>query len=690
MPTGTVQFSVDGTSVGGPVTLSGGTATFAISTLAVGLHTVTAVYTPDTGNITGSNGSIGQRVGALATSTTTLSVAPATVMYGDTATLTAVVSPSFATGTVSFYEGATLLGSASLDSTGTAVLPISTLNAGVHTITATYNGDPGVPASTSNPVQLTVTQRTAPGGGPAITVTVNDAARSTTQANPPFTYSAAGQLVNGDTYATAISGTPTYSTAAGTTAGTYAITVTGLTSANYTIAFVPGTLTVTAASTTITLVASPSATQYGDPVTLTATVTSGATGTVSFYDGSVLLGTGAVANGVATLTTSTLAAGTHTITAVYNGDATYASSQSGPATVTVAKKTAPGGGAALTITVQNASREYNTSDPQFNYVVTGTLVNGDTYATAVTGVPAYSAADTPTSSAGSTFPINVSGLSSANYEIAVVPGTLTIVTAPTTTTLTTSTTSAQYGDPVTLDRNRVSERCDRHCGLYAGLSNARYRYGVRRCRHTDDIVAACGHLHHHVQLSGRHRLWRQHQRSGHADHQPEDCTRRRSGPDGYGRRRNPPVWARESRIQLYGHGRAGERRYLCDGSHRRARLLDDRHLNLSGRDLSHIGRGSQLEQLRGRVRERHAHGGQGHAGTEWVGEHHADLFAEPIELWPIGHLHSNGAKRSHRHSAVRGRHDGAGHGSHQWHDGNLNHKYANSGNASGDSGLQRR
>ncbi len=307
LPTGTVQFSVDGTNVGGPVTLNSGTAAFTISTLAVGLHAVTAAYTPDTGSLTGSSGSIGQQVGAVSTSTTTLSVAPGSVMYGDTATLTAVVAPSFATGTVSFYEGTTLLGTASLDSTGTAVLPISTLNAGVHTITAKYNGDPGVPANTSNTVQLTVTQRTAPGGGPAITVTVNDAARTTTQSNPPFTYSAAGQLVNGDTYATAISGTPNYSTAAGTTPAHIAITVTGLTSANYTIAFVPGTLTVTAASTTTTLVASPTATQYGDPVTLTATVTSGATGTVSFYDGSVLLGTGAVSNGVATLTTSTLA-----------------------------------------------------------------------------------------------------------------------------------------------------------------------------------------------------------------------------------------------------------------------------------------------------------------------------------------------------------------------------------------------
>ena len=69
-PTGTVQFSVDGVAVGGPVTLSGGTAAFTISTLAVGVHTVTAVYTPDVGDFTGSNGSIGQRVGAVATSAT--------------------------------------------------------------------------------------------------------------------------------------------------------------------------------------------------------------------------------------------------------------------------------------------------------------------------------------------------------------------------------------------------------------------------------------------------------------------------------------------------------------------------------------------------------------------------------------------------------------------------------------------
>ena len=386
----------------------------------------------------------------LATSTTTLSVTPSSVMYGDPAALTASVTPTFATGTVSFYEGTTQLGTASLSGTGTAVLPVSSLNAGTHNLTAHYNGDQGVPASSSNTVQLTVTKRTAPDGGPALTVTVNNAARTTTESNPPFTYSAGGQLVNGDTFDTAIQGTPVYSTTAGTIPGIYDVTVTGLTSANYTITFVDGHLLVVATPTTVALVAAPTSTQYGDPVTLTANVTTGATGAVSFFNAQVLLGTGTLSGSVAALTTTTLSAGSHDITAVYNGDISFASSDSAPATVTVAKRTAPGGGAALTVTVQDASRMYGTANPQFAYVVTGSLVNNDTYATAVTGVPVYSVADTPVSPAGSTFPINVSGLTSQNYALAFVPGTLTIVSASTTTTLATSATSTQYGDSVTL------------------------------------------------------------------------------------------------------------------------------------------------------------------------------------------------------------------------------------------------
>ena len=450
--TGTVTFEDNGTAISGAVPISGTTASFATSTLVAGSHAITAVYSGDS-NYNGANSLLLTQTVNMATTgpSTTLSVSPTTVMYGDPAVLTAVVGPpSGATGTVSFHEGTTLLGTSSLDGSTTAVFSVSTLNVGTHTITATYNGDVNFPASTSNPATLTVTQRTGAGGVAALTVTVNDATRTTTEANPPFSHTVAGELVNGDTYATAVTGTPTYSTTAGTTAGTFAITVSGLTSQNYVLAFVPGTLTVVPSASTTTLAASPNASQYGDPVTLTATVTSGATGAVSFYDSSVFLGEGTVTGGVATLITTTLNAATHTITATYNGDATYASSTSEPATVTVAKKTAAGGGPALTVTVVDASREYGTANPEFAYIVSGTLVNGDTYATAVTGVPVYSVADTPTSPVGSTFPINVSGLVSENYTLTTVPGTLTIVAAPTTTALTTSVTSTQYGDPVTL------------------------------------------------------------------------------------------------------------------------------------------------------------------------------------------------------------------------------------------------
>src|SRR3984893_10596563 len=55
LPTGTVQFSVDGTAVGGPVTLNGsGAATLTSGALTVGTHSITAVYTPDSTSFKGS------------------------------------------------------------------------------------------------------------------------------------------------------------------------------------------------------------------------------------------------------------------------------------------------------------------------------------------------------------------------------------------------------------------------------------------------------------------------------------------------------------------------------------------------------------------------------------------------------------------------------------------------------------
>jgi hypothetical protein len=78
---------------------------------------------------------------------------------------------------------------------------------------------------------------------------------------------------------------------------------------------------------------------YGTPLVLSATVTPGATGTVTFFDSSTTpatsLGQVAVSNGTATLTVSTLAAGTHSLTASYGGDSTHAPSASAAIAVQV-------------------------------------------------------------------------------------------------------------------------------------------------------------------------------------------------------------------------------------------------------------------------------------------------------------------------------------------------------------------
>lgn len=95
------------------------------------------------------------------------------------------------------------------------------------------------------------------------------------------------------------------------------------------------------AQTATALTASPASTTTGTPVTLTATVrqvsASGVpTGTVTFDDGPTPIGSGSLNGaGVATLATSALAAGTHSITAFYGGDANDAASSSAAVTVSI-------------------------------------------------------------------------------------------------------------------------------------------------------------------------------------------------------------------------------------------------------------------------------------------------------------------------------------------------------------------
>jgi poly(3-hydroxybutyrate) depolymerase len=86
------------------------------------------------------------------------------------------------------------------------------------------------------------------------------------------------------------------------------------------------------APTTTALASSQNPSNSGQPVTFTASVasqTSGTpAGTVGFYNGTTKLGNGTLTAGVANFTTATLAGGTDSITAVYNGSASFASSTS--------------------------------------------------------------------------------------------------------------------------------------------------------------------------------------------------------------------------------------------------------------------------------------------------------------------------------------------------------------------------
>ena len=83
------------------------------------------------------------------------------------------------------------------------------------------------------------------------------------------------------------------------------------------------TQTVTAAAPTLTVATSGSPSISGTSVTFTATISSGPTGTITFYDSGTAIGTGTISGTTATFTTSSLAVGSHSITAGWTGNADY-------------------------------------------------------------------------------------------------------------------------------------------------------------------------------------------------------------------------------------------------------------------------------------------------------------------------------------------------------------------------------
>lgn len=105
-----------------------------------------------------------------------------------------------------------------------------------------------------------------------------------------------------------------------------------------------GNTNSTPAATTTTIALSKNSVTTGTSVTLTATVstTSGtvSSGTVAFLDGTTQLGTATVnSTGQASYSSTSFAAGTHSLTASYGGNSSYAASVSGASTLTVTAPT---------------------------------------------------------------------------------------------------------------------------------------------------------------------------------------------------------------------------------------------------------------------------------------------------------------------------------------------------------------
>ena len=158
-PTGSVTFT-NGSTTLATVALTNGAATYSTAKLATGQATITATY-KGSGSFTTSSASLTQTINQDATTIKVSSSANPSV-YGQSVTFTARVtaaSPGSGTptGTVTFYDGSTNLGSGTL-STGTATFSTTFFVLGSHSISVVYSGDTNFTTNTSSALSQTVNQ----------------------------------------------------------------------------------------------------------------------------------------------------------------------------------------------------------------------------------------------------------------------------------------------------------------------------------------------------------------------------------------------------------------------------------------------------------------------------------------------------------------------------------------------------
>ncbi|WP_375314279.1 putative Ig domain-containing protein [Bradyrhizobium sp. A5] len=299
-----------------------------------GTPTATSGATTYTVTVTDANNATASNTFSLAVNgavTATQAIASTTLTANHTVTPFTPVTGGGGTAPLNYSVSPTLPAGLSLNAANGSIsgTPTTTAAATTFTVTVTDAANATATNTFSLAVNAAVTATTA----------VPSSALPINQAVTPFTpvtgsggtgtmvFAVSPTLPTGLSFNTSngqISGTPTVASAM----TTYAVTVTDTNNASANANF---NLSVGQLATTVALTSSQNPSQFGQPVTFTATVGAGSgtpTGTVTFNDNGGPIGTGTVAAGVATLTTTTLTAGSHTITASYGGSAFYAPSTS--------------------------------------------------------------------------------------------------------------------------------------------------------------------------------------------------------------------------------------------------------------------------------------------------------------------------------------------------------------------------
>jgi len=228
--------------------------------------------------------------------------APAAIAYGSPITTAQLNATAAVPGTFAYTPAAGTIPPAGAQPLSVTFTPTDTTNY----VTATSSA-----SLTINKVPLAIT--------------ANSFARVYGAANPAFTGGVTG-AVNGDSFTETFSA----SASAASIVGSYPIvpSVTGVNATDYNITPTNGTLTVSQAGSNTSLALT------NQNLTMTATVTSLTSGvpsgTVGFYEGQALVGSGTISNGVATYTATSFPSGNVLVSAQYSGDANFTQSSSPP------------------------------------------------------------------------------------------------------------------------------------------------------------------------------------------------------------------------------------------------------------------------------------------------------------------------------------------------------------------------